>query len=152
MNSESSKLGDAPEAEEKPAKVTPWGFRDYSERAADVSKTLRTWLVAYGVGGPVLFLTRPEVADAIKRTGNAKLITALFLSGVGVQVIEAFLNKWLSWFRAELLWQPANAKRLHYQIADRLHKFIWTDVAADIWALIAFSWGTTLALKAVLAY
>ena len=127
-----------------------WGFRDYSTRASEMGRTLRTWLVAYGIGGPVLFLTRPELQAAIKISGRARFITLLFLSGVAVQVFNAFLNKWLSWFRSELLWDPNNRRWIHFRVADRLHRFYWFDIACDAWAITAFRWATIATLRILL--
>ncbi len=119
-----------------------WNFKDFNQRSAEVSKTLRSWLVAYGIGLPVLVLTRPEVADAIRASQKSGLITFLFLSGVALQVFNAFYIKWLSWFRSELLYDHENSKKKFYLLADKLHKFVWTDLIIDIWTLIAYSWGT----------
>ena len=33
------------------------------ENYAEYAKTLRSWLVAYGIGGPVLFLTNKDAPE-----------------------------------------------------------------------------------------
>jgi len=132
-------------AEEK--NKEPWNHKEFNQRAADTSKTLRTWLVAYGIGLPVLVLTKKEVADVVRASGDAELITFLFLSGVELQVFNLFYIKWLSWLRAELLLDEANSHKKLYQWADKLHKAFWTDVVVDGWTLFAYSWGTYLVIS-----
>lgn len=56
-----------------------------------------TWLVAYGIGAPVLFLTQSGVADALRKTGAARSIALTFLVGVSVQVLSALLYKTTMW-------------------------------------------------------
>jgi hypothetical protein len=53
----------------------------------EFAKTLRTWLVAYGIGGPVLLLTNETVRQAIAKSGAARCIAGTFLLGVGLQVL-----------------------------------------------------------------
>jgi hypothetical protein len=59
----------------------------------DYARMLRLWLVAYGVGAPVLFLTQPQVADRLRQSGNGQFIAIVFLLGVAAQVINAAVNK-----------------------------------------------------------
>ena len=54
---------------------------------------LRLWLVAYGVGGPVLLLSSSEVTAKVVASGQAYLIVVPFLLGVPLQVVNAALNK-----------------------------------------------------------
>ncbi len=60
-------------------------------------KTLRAWFVAYGVGGPVLFITQQDFAATLAASGYSKLIGVLFLVGVLLQALVALFNKWVNW-------------------------------------------------------
>ena len=68
-------------------------FQNY----ADYSRTLRAWLVAYGIGGPILFVTNDKITEKVSKSGFATEIIALFLAGVGLQVLLSMVNKWGAW-------------------------------------------------------
>lgn len=61
------------------------------------SGLLRTWLVAYGIGAPVLMLTNEKLWDALGTSGSSRYIAICFLFGVGLQVLLATLNKTIMW-------------------------------------------------------
>jgi hypothetical protein len=63
-------------------KVAASSFSAYSE----YNKTLRTWLVAFGIGGPALFMTNDGIAKRLVATGELRMVVVLFLIGAGVQV------------------------------------------------------------------
>ncbi|MDE2196498.1 MAG: hypothetical protein KGJ56_04865, partial [Gammaproteobacteria bacterium] len=63
------------------------GDSGFYEPYIQYSRTLRTWLVAYGVGGPVLLVSQDLVARAIIKAGTGKWVAWLFLTGVAVQII-----------------------------------------------------------------
>jgi hypothetical protein len=75
--------------------------------------TLRNWFVAYGVGGPVLFLTNDKLYTALKASGNLGLIGWTFLTGVALQVLLAFIDKYADWIcYQKSITNPANPSRL----------------------------------------
>ena len=83
-------------------------FRGYEE----YSKTVRTWLVAYGIGAPVLFLTNETLARTLWKSGQAPRVAFFFLAGVVLQVGLAMLNKnvmWMCYYAEES--QKFKAKR-----------------------------------------
>lgn len=121
-----------------------WGFRDFNERSREISGTLRTWLVAYGVGAPILFFSEPSIMQAMKYSGMLRKIVFLFLSGVAIQVLIAFMNKWLTWFRSEVIFNPEKNEVFLYKLASDFHKAVWPDIIADIYALFAFGYATYL--------
>lgn len=64
---------------------------------AEYSKTLRAWLVAYGVGGPALLLLSKDAPTKISASPNLSLIVTIFTAGVACQILLAFINKWIAW-------------------------------------------------------
>lgn len=64
----------------------------------EYNKILRAWFVAFGVGGPALFLVNDKVADKFAKLGSLKILAALFLIGATAQVLGAFLNKIANWY------------------------------------------------------
>jgi hypothetical protein len=56
------------------------------------ARTLRVWLIAYGIGLPAIFLTN-ETAGMLFSSGSGRIVAYAFLGGVAVQVVLAFLSK-----------------------------------------------------------
>lgn len=65
----------------------------FYQPCSQFSRTLRAWLVAYGIGGPVLIASQEHLADAIFESGAGYAVTILFLVGVAIQVIASLLYK-----------------------------------------------------------
>jgi hypothetical protein len=63
----------------------------------EYSKTLRTWLVAFGVGGPALILVNARISAALLAAGCLRQVALAFLIGVATQVLNAFINKMANW-------------------------------------------------------
>ncbi len=70
-------------------------FQDYTA----FSRDLRVWLIAYGIGAPVLFVSNAAIYDKVLQHGDGKLIVILFLIGVSFQIFEASTSKWMSWIQ-----------------------------------------------------
>jgi hypothetical protein len=64
----------------------------------EFAQTLRTWFVAYGIGGPVVFLSNDTALLALMKSGTLPRIGLLFLLGGGLQIIGALLNKHSMWY------------------------------------------------------
>jgi len=110
----------------------------------DYAKTLRTWLVAYGIGGPVLFITNKDVADKLSSSHAAPCIAELFLAGVALQVFLAMLNKTVMWavYWAELY--PEEAKKCRFRFAYWISSQYAIDFLIDLATLALFgaaTWG-----------
>lgn len=120
-------------------------FRTYEEYA----KTLRTWFVAYGIGGPVLFLTNDSVREAFTTTELGKRIGMTFLLGVGIQVVLAFLNKAanLSGYFAAI--QPERNSRRSSRLWAKFGEQDWVDFVADFVTIALFGWATWAAFNLV---
>jgi hypothetical protein len=61
------------------------------------AKTLRTWLVAYGIGAPVFLVRDPVIWKPVTDSGYHRFIVLLYLVGAGLQVGLAALNKSAMW-------------------------------------------------------
>jgi len=113
-------------------------FGDYDEFA----KVLRTWFVAYGIGGPVLLLTNETVRAKIAASGCARNITLAFLIGVGFQVLLTLLNKAALWGCYQAARKPELRKRLVHRAAEWFAYVLWIDLLVDIASLILFAYAT----------
>ena len=119
---------------------------DFHESYTEYAKTLRAWLVAYGVGGPVLFLTQPGIADRIKDSSQGALIVYLFLTGVASQVLIALVNKWVNWYFYSKANPNSKRNATIYKALDRLSESFWIDILADLVSLGAVGLATAKVL------
>jgi hypothetical protein len=117
---------------------------------AEYSKTLRSWLVAYGIGGPVLFLMNEDAPAKISESPHLSLIVTLFVAGVALQILLAFINKWAAWqmYKGACIEDHQISKT--YKIWDWINSQSWIDFIIDFCVLVSFSVATWLVLKAVL--
>ena len=106
------------------------------------SNLLRTWLVAYGIGGPVLLFTNESLWHQLKVSGEVIVIGTLFLIGVACQIFLAALNKAVMWTlyfgEGDLQFQ----KKRRYKIMAWLSGQIWIDLGFDIASMVLMAWAT----------
>jgi hypothetical protein len=122
-------------------------FQNYS----DYSKTLRAWLVAYGVGGPVLFLTNDGISKKVASSGHANAIVSAFLIGVALQIILALINKWAAWFMYRGAGDPDYQRGRLYSSWSKINSCSWIDFWVDLASLMAFMAATWFVLNVFLA-
>lgn len=115
-------------------------FQNYAEYA----RILRTWLVAYGIGGPVLLVTNLAFADRLAKSGHVDAIGYLFLLGVALQVLLALVNKWCAYATYAATRDPKLEVRPVYRLMGWVNDQIWIDVVLDLLSVTAFAWGTLL--------
>ncbi len=106
------------------------------------ANTLRTWLVAYGIGAPVLLLTQDKLYDKVLISGVAQSIATLFLVGVALQVLLAFWNKTIMWICHYGETMPDFKKTCRYKIAEFLSEFYIVDFLCDLASIVVFAWAT----------
>jgi len=114
----------------------PHGFYD---AYADYSRTLRTWLVAYGVGAPVLFVSSEHVWKAVREASGSQAIANLFLTGVAVQVVLATVNKAAMWacYFGEM--NPEFQNSLRYKVSSWISNRLWIDLICDLATMFLFA-------------
>jgi hypothetical protein len=115
-------------------------YTAYDEHA----KTLRTWLVAYGIGAPVLILSQHEIWESLKHTHSLRLIAGLFIVGVVVQVTLAAVNKTAMWACYFGSTNKAFSKTRRYRFFHWLSKQYWIDLICDLSAMALFAYATYL--------
>jgi hypothetical protein len=113
-------------------------FNIYNEFA----KSLRTWFIAYGIGGPVLLLTNEAVQSKIANSGFARCIGLAFLIGVALQVLLALLDKNALWgcYMAER--HPDRRKKRGYRVAKWVAYAFWPEFLLDFLSLVFFACAT----------
>ena len=114
--------------------------------------TLRAWFVAYGVGGPVLFITQKEFASTLIGSGESRLVGVLFLVGVLLQALVALLNKWVNWGLYYFDEDNEDDEKPKLQtLCEKISSKVWIDIIADVATLILFSVATVIVLSSVAA-
>ncbi len=131
---------------EKPKRARDKGFY---EPYAGFSRTLRAWLVAFGIGAPVLFVTQANTAAKLARSGDADCIVALFLSGVVIQVFAALLYKTTMWYLyfGEIHGEFQEKRR--FTASDWLSDQYWLEFLFDASTILLFvvaTWRTLVIL------
>jgi hypothetical protein len=125
----------------------PGLYAAYEEHA----KTLRTWLVAYGIGAPVLFVSQDALWARIAASGSVRTIAGAFLWGVALQVLLAAINKnamWACYF---------GDKHVPYRSTKRYKLAMWVseqysiDFVADVATMVLFAWATYQCFVALVA-
>lgn len=113
------------------------------------SRILRTWLVAYGIGGPVLLLNSEVLLRKIAESGLAKIVGGLFLTGVAMQIGIAAINKATMWacYYGELY--PEFQVKRRYKFAEWFSEQFWADLAIDIMSIILFTAATYFVFVAI---
>ena len=115
---------------------------EYLATYAEHSKVLRTWLVAYGIGAPVLLVTNDTISKAIKASGDGKIIAGCFLSGVALQIFLATLNKasmWGIYYGEE---NQSFKTSIRYKLTFWFSENYCIDFVADIATLVVFGIAT----------
>jgi hypothetical protein len=115
-------------------------FQPYS----DFAKNLRTWFLAYGIGAPVLLLSNQTAWTTIKQTGQLRVVAALFLIGVALQIVEALLYKHAMWhlYSAEL--NPQHKLSKWYKSADWLSNSYALELLIDLGTVALFTAATVV--------
>src|SRR5689334_21033713 len=68
------------------------------EAYADVARAFRGWVVAYGVGAPVVFVSQNNILKVLNTAPDARWIMAAFFFGTFLQVGLSWLNKICNWW------------------------------------------------------
>jgi len=111
----------------------------YYQNYAEYNRTLRAWLVVFGVGGPATLIVNRDLTSGLAQAGTLAYVVALFLIGAGAQVLIALINKTASWY--------AYAAELHPKQSDKpMHRFwAWVnqqfilDVVMDLISIVTFA-------------
>lgn len=108
----------------------------------EYNKVLRSWFVAFGVGGPALFLINPAIAKTLVSKGELTRVSILFLLGAAFQVAGALINKACNWY----VYRGANDRPfqdlIRYKVSMKLVRQFWIDLTLDVLTIIAYGLAT----------
>lgn len=116
------------------------------EKYGEYNKILRSWFIAFGIGGPALFLTNKEVREELICKTQMKSVAVLFLVAVFIQVVAAYVNKSANWY----VYMGGLKQRLKdtrwYKFNRWLMDQLWIDVVLDLGTLSLFAVAATKVL------
>jgi hypothetical protein len=112
--------------------------QSYFESYAEYNRILRSWFVAFGVGGLALFLLESPVRVALLASGLTRVVVILFLIGVIAQIVVAFLNKYANWYCYFGEDNPAFLHSSLYRFWSRIASLFWIDIILDILTVVCF--------------
>lgn len=118
---------------------------DSFEAYLEYNRVLRTWFVAFGVGGPALFLVNDTVAKRLVAEGELQLIVLLFLVGAGAQVVGALINKVANWYDYYSALDE-NPQRWIYRASKWLVHQFWMDAVLDVLTIGFFGYAAWILL------
>ena len=123
---------------------------DFYEPYAHFSRTLRAWLVAYGVGVPVILISQANVIETIKMSGKGLLITYLFLGGVLIQVLASLIYKYSMGYLYASELDPSIEKTNRVKLTNLFSEAFWLELCFDVSAIALFFCGTFIVVKIML--
>ncbi len=121
----------------------------FAEAYRQHAATLRNWYVAYGIGGPVLFLGNEKLAQKLVAAGEFGIVGVLFLVGVAFQVVLAMFDKYADWICFYQAANPSAPPSPLYGLAAWWVKTNWPSLLLDVGSFILFAAATVLAFRAV---
>ena len=130
-------------------KITPKDDTGFYEPYSHYNNLLRTWLVAYGIGGPAVLVTHKDFFQDVARKGNLTVIGWLFLAGVAAQVFIAFINKISMWYLHYGEGNEEFKKTYRYKCSHALSEVFWPDIIADILSIISIGIATVLLFRCI---
>jgi len=110
----------------------------YFESYAEYNRILRSWFVAFGIGGLALLLVEEKLRTALIVSGEARLVVALFLSGVALQILIAGLNKYANWYCYAGEDEPAYQRTAAYRFWSGIARQFIIDVLVDLATAVCF--------------
>ena len=114
----------------------PDGTRHF-EVYQEYAKVLRAWLIAFGIGGPVVLLTQDSVRQPVVDSGQAPYIVRLFLAGVALQVVLALINKVTNWYVYDA--RSHGQSSCWHSLCERVSNWFFIDVVVDLATVILFA-------------
>jgi len=134
----------------KPVSRVARNDTDFYPAYSVFAKTLRTWLIAYGVGAPLAFFQLPEAWDALGNGRELRPFVYLFLAGIGVQVVYALINKSAMWYLYMDELNEVHGDDFRVRISAYVSTAYWFEVVCDVATIACFGIATVRALRLVL--
>ncbi|MBK8947175.1 MAG: hypothetical protein IPM32_18195 [Ignavibacteriae bacterium] len=110
----------------------------YQESYQKFSSSLRTWLIGFGIGAPVLFSSQAAFSNLVLNKTDFNPILILYLVGVSVQIFATLLYKISMWYIMKGALQPQFKNKRRYKFSDWLSDQLFIEIAFDLISIILF--------------
>lgn len=108
---------------------------------------MRVWFIAYGIGGPAVFLTNETAGQRLLASGSGRAVAYAFLGGVVVQIALALLYKSAMWYLYLGEYEPKAKVSWLYKTSEWLSESYWIELVGDLVTLTLFGGATLRLLK-----
>ena len=116
--------------------------RDFLESFRASSASMSKWIVAYGVGMPVIILSQESFSHYLIAQKYFLVVLSLFLTGSCLKVISELVYKYISWPLHLGEGDETYRKRTSYKICKNLYNSLLFEAIFDIPAVILLFTGT----------
>jgi hypothetical protein len=123
----------------------------FYEAYASLSRTFRAWLVAFGVGAPLVFLSRDATIQWLRQMPDGAYVIVAFLLGVLVQVFLAWLYKLSMWWAYMEEMHSILKTSRRYRFADWFTSSYWIEGVVDLFSIGLYAYGTARLLLVMAA-
>ena len=131
-------------ASDGPKETAPKLQLGHGSTYAEYNKTLRTWLVSFGISVPAVLLVNPTLLETLKRSGLAECVIGLFIAGCAFQIAMAFLNKTIAYYMYLGEMNEPFKARWQYRTSRKLGEWYWVDFMLDLASLVSFGFAIFL--------
>jgi hypothetical protein len=104
----------------------------------EYNKVLRSWFVAFGVGGPALILVNQSVSQRLVAAHQTWWVASFFLSGAAAQVAGALINKIANCYAYSVKSRPELSVKWWVVLSRWLLEQFWIDITLDAATILAF--------------
>lgn len=117
--------------------------RGYFSSFKEYSASLRTWLIAYGIGGPAIVASQEHLWSGLSNETAARA-GIIFLIGVAFQLLPTAVLKWALWE----LWigvdDSARQAKRRWKFAKWASENYWIDLVTDFVSVALYAWATII--------
>lgn len=108
----------------------------------EYNRILRSWFVAFGIGGPALFLIEEQIWQRLIENGELRQVSAAFIVGAAAQVMGAVINKIANWYVYLGATDAAFRTKRRCRVCGWLVRQFWVDMVLDALTIAAYGWAT----------
>jgi hypothetical protein len=116
--------------------------KGFFDSYASLAQTFRGWLVAYGIGVPVLFLSRDPVMGALKNIPDARYVILAYLVGTVLQAALVWMCKLCMWWAYLEEMHAISKVSLRYRFTDWFTNTFWIEGLVDFLTVGLFVYAT----------
>jgi hypothetical protein len=116
---------------------------------AEHSRTLKAWLVGYGVAVPAIILNQKDLWEKLANSGNIECIAMLFITGVLLQVVISVINRMIMWISYYGNHSPEFKKMIVYVISEKLTHYYLIDLIFDLLTTATYTYATYLCFQSL---